>query len=468
MKTILAQTRSFLHLLRAAFLGTEKTFTTGGINRAIVLLSVPMVIELLMESLFVCTNLFFVSRMGAGAIAIVGTTETVVSFVYSVSIGLSIAASVMISRRVGEKKLKTAGLTAMQIIYVGLVTALLLSTVLFIFNRETLALVGISRELLKEGDLFSRLMFGSIFFLIMRITMNGIFRGSGDAATAMRTLWLSNTINILLCPLLIFGWGPVPAFGLVGVALAAVVARVAGMLYQVIFLAQGRSILVIGKAQLMIVPGIIRKIVKLAFAGTIQYMIPSSSWLLMIRIISHFGSDALAGYVIAQRIGSVVTMPAWGIGNAAGILTGQNIGANQVARAEASVWKAGLINTCFLGVIAVVWQFYAVPVVALFTNVPAVSVNAVTYLHYISIAYVLLGYTMVISRALNAAGEVTVVSLLYVLMFYLTQIPLSYLLGIRMDMGPDGIFLAILISEIVLASACIIVFRKGKWKLRKL
>ncbi|MET3877968.1 MATE family efflux transporter [Chitinophaga sp. OAE865] len=468
MKTILAQTRSFLHLLRTAFLGKEKTFTTGGINRAIVLLSVPMVMELLMESLFVCTNLFFVSRMGAGAVAIVGTAETVVSFVYSVSIGLSIAASAMVSRRVGEKQFETAGLTAMQIIYVGLVMSFLLSTVLFVFNREVLSLAGIPTAMLQEADVFSRLMFGSVFFLIMRITMNGVFRGAGDAATAMRTLWLSNTINILLCPLLIFGWGPVPALGLAGVALAAVIARVVGVLYQVVFLAQRRSVLVIGKAQLVPSPEIIRKVVKLAFAGTLQYMIPSSSWLLMIRIISHFGSDALAGYVIAQRIGSVVTMPAWGIGNAAGILTGQNIGANQVARAEASVWKAGLINTCFLGIIAVVWQFYAVPVVGLFTSVPAVSGNAVTYLHYISVAYVLLGYTMVISRALNAAGEVTVVSLLYILMFYLTQIPLSYLLGIRMAMGPDGIFLAILVSEIVLASACIIVFRKGRWKYRKL
>jgi putative MATE family efflux protein len=468
MKTILAQTRSFLQLFRMAFLGTEKTFTTGSINRAIILLSVPMVIELLMESLFVCTNLFFVSRMGAGAIAIVGTTETVVSFVYSVSIGLSIAAAAMISRRVGEKKLKTAGLTAMQIIYVGLAVSLLLSIVLFVFNREVLQLVGVSSQLLQGGHLFSRIMFGSIFFLIMRITMNGIFRGSGDAAMAMRTLWLSNTVNILLCPLLIFGWGPIPAFGLLGVALAAAAARIAGSGYQVIYLLQGKSILIIGKAQLMIVPGIIKKTVKLAFAGTIQYMIPSSSWLLMIRIISHFGSDALAGYVIAQRIGSVVTMPAWGIGNAAGILTGQNIGASQVERAEVSVWRAGLINTCFLGGIAIVWQFYAVPVVALFTDVPAVANNAVMYLHYISIAYILLGYTMVISRALNAAGEVTVVSLLYILMFYCTQIPLSYLLGITLDMGPRGIFLAILIAEIVLASACIIVFRRGKWKLRKL
>ncbi|MFY0255208.1 MATE family efflux transporter [Chitinophaga sp. 30R24] len=467
MRTILAQTRSFFTLFRAAVLGTEKQFTTGGINRAIILLSVPMVMELFMESLFVCTNLFFVSRLGAGAVAMVGTVETVVSFVYSVSIGLSIAASTTIARRIGEGKPKTAGLTAMQVIYTGLVVSLLISLVLCCFNQEILRLVGISETLIQMDHLFSRLMFGSIFFLIMRIAVNGIFRGAGDAAMAMRTLWLSNTVNIVLCPLFIFGWGRVPAMGLMGIGLAAVVARVVGVLYQAVYLLRGKSVMCISRKQLLIVPGIIRKIIQLAFGGMLQYMIPSSSWLLMIRIVSHFGGDALAGYVIAQRISSVLTMPAWGIGNAAGILTGQNMGADQPERAEQSVWKAGVINTCFLLLVAVGWQFFADPAVSFFTNVPAVAGNAVTYLHYISIAYILLGYTMVISRALNAAGEVTKVTLLYILMFYITQLPLAYLLGIFLDMGPHGIFTAILLSEIVLAASCIIVFRKGKWKLKK-
>lgn len=454
----------FFHLLKLAISGTEKKFTTGGINRAIVLLAVPMVLELVMESLFVCANLFFISQLGPDAISIAGTTESVITFAFSVAIGLSVAASTTIARRVGEKKFFKAGVTAVQVIGTGVTVSLLIAIVTSIFYRPILHWVGMPVALIDEGALFAQLMFGSSFFLILRISVNGIFRGAGDAAMAMRTLWLSNALNILLCPLLIFGWGPFPALGLLGAGWATAIARIAGVLYQAWYLARGRTIFRITARHLMLAPSILKRIGKLASGATLQYMIPASSWVLMIKIVSQFGSHALAGYIIAQRVASVATMPAWGIGNAAGVLTGQNLGAGQSDRAEQSVWKAGYINTGFLCLVAVCWFFFADPVVRLFSSVPEVVDYSILYLHFISLAYILLGFTMVISRSLNAAGDVRGVMLLYILMFYITQLPLAWLLGVFLNWGPQGIFVAILTSEIVLAVACIIVFKRGRWK----
>lgn len=464
IKAALAYSISLIDLLKLAISGKEKKFTTGSINRAIVLLAVPMVLELVMESLFVCANLFFVSRLGANAISIAGTTESVITFSYSVAIGLSVSASSIISRRIGEKKPKTAGLTAMQVIYTGLAVSLIISLTSLIFYRQILQWMGLTTTLINEGSIFCQLMFGSALFLLLRIAVNGIFRGSGDAALAMRTLWLSNGINIVLCPILIFGLGPVPALGLTGAALATVIARIAGVAYQAWYLLRGKTIITIGRAQLLFVPAIIGKIMKQAAGGTLQYMIPASSWMFMIKIVSHFGGNALAGYIIAQRVASVATMPAWGIGNAAGVLTGQNLGAKQPDRAVQTVWKAGSVNMCFLVLVAIFWFFAAKPIVGLFSDVPEVISYSIMYIQFISMAYILLGYTMVISRSLNAAGDIKQVSLLYILMFYITQLPLAWLLGIVLNWGPKGIFIAILVSELVLAIACIAVFKNGKWK----
>lgn len=464
MKTAILKTRSLFNLLRRALLGRENNFTTGSINRSIILLSVPMVAELLMESLFVCSNLFFVSRLGANAISIAGAITTFITLCYSVSIGLGIAASALVSRRVGERKFKAAGLTAMQVIYVTAPLAVLISVLCFIWADAIMEAMGFSTLMIHQGAAYAKVMFASSGFLILRMVVNGIFRGAGDASTAMRILWLSNALNIALCPLFIFGWGPVPAYGLLGVGIATLIARVVGVVYQAWYLIWGKTVLKIGKAQLFFNLNIFKKVLTLAFGGTVQFMIPASSWVFMIKIMSHFGENALAGYILAQRVASIATMPAWGIGNAAGILTGQNLGAKQPERAEKSVWRAGTWNMGFLLIIAFCWIFLAEPVVRIFSDVPEVINHSTMYIHFISLAYVLLGYTMVISRALNAAGEVKVVTWLYILMFYVTQIPLAYLLGITLDLGSNGVFAAILISEIVLATACMLVFHKGKWK----
>ncbi|MCV9933579.1 MATE family efflux transporter [Flavobacterium sp. LS1R47] len=467
MRTTLYKTRSFFNLLKRSLSGSESNFTSGSINKTIILLSVPMVAELLMESLFVCSNLFFVSRLGTSAISIAGATTTFITFCYSVSIGLGIAASALISRRIGEKKFKAAGLTAMQVIYITTPIATLISIVCTIWSDEIMSAMGLSAAMVTEGASYGIVMFASSGFLIQRIVINGIFRGAGDASPAMRILWLSNALNIILCPIFIYGWGPIPAYGLLGVGLATLIARVIGVVYQAWYLIKGKTVMKIGRAQLVLQYDILKRVLKLAFSGTVQFIIPASSWVFMIKIMSHFGENALAGYILAQRVTSIATMPAWGLGNAAGILTGQNLGAKQPDRAEKSVWRAGTLNMGFLIIIGISWIFLADPVVKIFTNIPEVISHSTTYIHLISMAYILLGYTMVISRALNAAGDVKVVTWLYILMFYVVQIPLAYALGVAFDLGSNGVFTAILISEIVLAVACIVIFRKGKWKTTK-
>jgi len=464
MNAVLFRARSIFNLLKHAIAGKEKDFTSGSVNRATFLLSVPAMLELAMESLFVMVDLLFVSSLGERAITIVGITNSVIIIFHSIAMGLSIAATAVISRRVGEKKPQTAGMAAMQAIYLGIGLSVLFSALAMCFNKGILHLAGASPALVTEGALFSRIMFGCIILIVMRVLLNGVFRGAGNAAMAMRTLLLSNAVNAVLCAVLIFGLGPIPALGLLGAAIATGIANLTGVSYQCWYFATQEKRIVITGKQLMLVPGVIKRLLKLAASGTVQYLVPSSSRFLMIVIVAKLGESVLAGYIVANRIIMFTVLPAWGIANAAGILTGQNLGAQQPERAEQSVWKTGAFNMFFLGVIAMVLLLAGENIVRLFTSETIVAQNAALYLRYMAIAYFFFGYTMVISRSLNAAGSVHVVTLLYVLMFYVTQLPLAYLLGIRASWGAQGIFVAILASEIVLAVACIIVFRKGSWK----
>ncbi|MFV0248361.1 MAG: MATE family efflux transporter [Tenacibaculum sp.] len=451
-------------LIKNAFLGKEGNLLKGNINRAIVTLAIPAALEMLMESLFICSNLFFVSKLGTNAIYIVGITGTIVQFGFSIAVGLGIAATSIISRRIGEKKNREAGLATMQILYIGFIASILLSLIGVVFYKQILLLVGLPKELLLEAKWFTKTMFISVIFLILRVSANGILRGAGNAAIAMRTIFISNTINIILSPILIFGWGLIPEFGLLGLAIATLIARILGLLYQCWHLIKGKTIITIGKSELKFSIDIIKKIFKIGMNGTLQYLVPASSWILMAKIISYLGADVFAGYIIAQRITYIATMPAWGVGNAAGILTGQNLGAGQFNRAEKSVWKAGFYNMCFLCFLTLLLNLNAEAIVSFFSEEPEVIKNGILYLNYILIAYILLGYTMVISRSLNAAGDVKSVTILYVIMFYVIQIPLAYLFGINLNYSSKGIFMAIIISELILSAMCIIVFKRGKWK----
>lgn len=466
--------RKFLHILKegavftyGAIAGKKVELTSGSINRSIFSLAIPMVMELVMESVFVSVNLLIIAKLGDKVLGLVGITDNYINFAYAIAVGLGIAAATLTARRAGEKDKEGMGRTAQYIILLALFFAVLIGGVSCFFASEIVDFLGISASTVTEGVSFSRLVFLSIGLVILRLSVNGLFRGAGDADIAMKSLWICHISNIIFAVILVFGLGFIPAFGLMGLAYATVLSRLLGVLYQAFVFATGKTSISIRVPLQLDIP-LLQKILKLAFGGLVQYIIPTSSWLIMVKIISTFGTTALAGYIIAQRIASVATMPAWGIGNAAGVLTGQNLGAGEPERAEKTVWRAGTINMTYLVIVALFWQIAAEYVVKFFTTEPEVAGYAVQYIHVVSMAYLLLGFTMVISRALNAAGNILQVTLLYLVMFYVIQLPLAYLLGVRFQWELRGIFTAIVSSEIVLAVLFLMIFKNGKWKTIKI
>ncbi|MDQ1856454.1 MATE family efflux transporter [Chryseobacterium sp. WLY505] len=466
--------RKFLHILKegavftyGAIAGKKVELTSGSINRSIFSLAIPMVMELVMESVFVSVNLLIIAKLGDKVLGLVGITDNYINFAYAIAVGLGIAAATLTARRAGEKDKEGMGRTAQYIILLALFFAVLIGGVSCFFASEIVDFLGINASTVTEGVSFSRLVFLSIGLVILRLSVNGLFRGAGDADIAMKSLWICHISNIIFAVILVFGLGFIPAFGLMGLAYATVLSRLLGVLYQAFIFATGKTSISI-RVPLQLDIQLLQKILKLAFGGLVQYIIPTSSWLIMVKIISTFGTTALAGYIIAQRIASVATMPAWGIGNAAGVLTGQNLGAGEPERAEKTVWRAGTINMTYLVLVALFWQIAAEYVVKFFTTEPEVARYAVQYIHVVSMAYLLLGFTMVISRALNAAGNILQVTLLYLVMFYVIQLPLAYLLGVRFQWELRGIFTAIVSSEIVLAVLFLMIFKNGKWKTIKI
>ncbi|MCD9615730.1 MATE family efflux transporter [Chryseobacterium gleum] len=466
--------RKFLHILKegavftyGAIAGKKVELTSGSINRSIFSLAIPMVMELVMESVFVSVNLLIIAKLGDKVLGLVGITDNYINFAYAIAVGLGIAAATLTARRAGEKDKEGMGRTAQYIILLALFFAVLIGGASCFFASEIVDFLGINASTVTEGVSFSRLVFLSIGLVILRLSVNGLFRGAGDADIAMKSLWICHISNIIFAVILVFGLGFIPAFGLMGLAYATVLSRLLGVLYQAFVFATGKTSISIRVPLQLDIP-LLQKILKLAFGGLVQYIIPTSSWLIMVKIISTFGTTALAGYIIAQRIASVATMPAWGIGNAAGVLTGQNLGAGEPERAEKTVWRAGTINMTYLVLVALFWQIAAEYVVKFFTTEPEVARYAVQYIHVVSMAYLLLGFTMVISRALNAAGNIMQVTLLYLVMFYVIQLPLAYLLGVRFQWELRGIFTAIVSSEIVLAVLFLMIFKNGKWKTIKI
>lgn len=466
--------RKFLHILKegavftyGAIAGKKVELTSGSINRSIFSLAIPMVMELVMESVFVSVNLLIIAKLGDKVLGLVGITDNYINFAYAIAVGLGIAAATLTARRAGEKDKEGMGRTAQYIILLALFFAVLIGGVSCFFASEIVDFLGINASTVTDGISFSRLVFLSIGLVILRLSVNGLFRGAGDADIAMKSLWICHISNIIFAVILVFGLGFIPAFGLMGLAYATVLSRLLGVLYQAFVLMSGKTSISIRVPFQLDIP-LLQKILKLAFGGLVQYIIPTSSWLIMVKIISTFGTTALAGYIIAQRIASVATMPAWGIGNAAGVLTGQNLGAGEPERAEKTVWRAGTINMTYLVLVALFWQIAAEYVVKFFTTEPEVARYAVQYIHVVSMAYLLLGFTMVISRALNAAGNILQVTLLYLVMFYVIQLPLAYLLGVRFQWELRGIFTAIVSSEIVLAVLFLMIFKNGKWKTIKI
>jgi putative MATE family efflux protein len=462
---MLQRIRKYIHFLQYAIKGTTEDLTNIKISRAIILLSVPMVLEMVMESLFAVVDVFFVAQVSTNAVAVVGLTESVITIVYSLGIGLSMAATAMIARRIGEKKPKEASFTAVQCIIVTVIVSSILSVAGFIYGEDILRLMGGAEDLIAEGKWFTKILFASNGTIMLLFLINGIFRGAGNAAIAMRALWISNILNMILDPIFIFGWGPIPAMGVTGAAIATTIGRSVGVLYQLYHLLKGSGVISISFSQFKPDFPIIKRIIKIASGGVGQFLIESASWIFLVRIISNFGSEVLAGYTIALRIIIFTILPSFGISNAAATLVGQNLGAGLPDRAEKSVWLAARYNVAFLFTVSLIFYIFSNEIVGIFTDIETVKNEAIKAVRYICFGYIFFAYGMVLSHAFNGAGDTKTPTIINFVCFWIFQIPLAYYMANGLGLGSDGVYLGIVFAFTLLAVISIIWFKRGRWKL---
>jgi putative MATE family efflux protein len=466
--TVSTRISSFFRLLRQALKGDEQQdYTILSIDKAIFLLSVPMVLEMSMESLFAVADAFWVSRLHDNdALATIGLTESVLTLVYSMAMGLSMGATAMIARRVGEKDFDAAKVAAVQALMIGIAISVLISVLGIFYSEDILRLMGASENLIAKNAGYTHWMLSGNITIFMLFLINGVFRGAGDATLAMRSLILSNILNICLGPVFIFGIGPIPGYGVEGAAIATTIGRGTGVLYQLYHLFYGRGLIKISVGNFKLKWEIVGRLITVSAGGTGQFLIASASWIFLVRILSSIGSDAVAGYTIAIRLIIFTILPAWGMANAAATLVGQNLGAGHPDRAEKSVWRAAFLNMVFLGTVTVVFLLFSDTFLSLFTNDPEVLRNGIECLRIVCLGYIFYAYGMVISQAFNGAGDTRTPTLINFFGFWLFQIPLAYVLAIVLEIGSPGVYAAISIAESAIAIAGILIFRRGKWKLQ--
>ncbi len=452
--------------IRAAVRGVKQDYTSLPIRRAILLLAVPMVLEMAMQSLFAIVDVYFVGRLGSNPVAILGLADSLLAIVMSVAMGLSMGTAAMVARRVGERKPGRAAVAAVQAIILGFAVAMVIGALGILFPTDALRLMGASPELASEGARFTAILIGGNATVMLLFLNNSIFRGAGDPALAMRTLWLANGINILLDPILIFGLGPIPAMGLEGAAIATTVGRALGVAYQLRLLTGGACRVRLEPDHWRIQVSAMLRLARVSGVGILQYLVGTASFLGLVRILATFGDAALAGYTVAVRIIIFVLLPAWGVGNAAATLVGQNLGAGNPERAEKSVWITAFFNMVFLGLVGVIFVIFAKPLVGLFTNVPEVANLAAVCLRTVSYSYVFWGYGMIMVLAFNGAGDTTTPTWINFFVYWVFQIPLAYALAHPLGFGPRGVFVAIAICQGVLAVVGVLAFRRGTWKQR--
>lgn len=448
--------------------GEERSYTTGSIDKAIVLLSIPMVLEMVMESLFALVDAYFVAQISAGAVATVGLTETIVTLVYAVGIGISTAPVAMISRYIGEGDQAAASRAAKQAIYLSIVVSVVIGVAGWIMAEDILRMMGGSEELVAAGAGYPRIVFGSNIVIMLLFLLNGIFRGAGDANYAMRALWIANGINIVLDPIFIFGLGPIPAMGVEGAAIATTIGRGTGVAYQLYILTSGRSKINLRLGDWRPDWGVIKKLSNIAFTGATQYVIASASWIFLMRINAGFGDDAVAGYTIAIRLIIFTLLPAWGLSNATATLVGQNLGAHQPERAEQSVWRAARFTLYYMLVMTALYLLLAPFMISVFSQEAPVVEAGVTALYIFAIGYSFYGYGMVCVQAFNGAGDTRTPTYINLLCFWVMEIPLGYLLGAHLGWGVAGVTTAVVLSESAMALLAIVLFRRGRWKLIEL
>lgn len=458
--------KTFFNLFRQAVKGDEHAdYTSGSIDRAIFLLSVPMILEMGMEAIFAVVDAFYVSRLRDNdALATIGLTESVLTLVYSVAMGLSMGATAMVARRIGEKDIPSARIAALHVLYIALTLSVVISIAGVVFAPDILRLMGGSESLIEKNVGYTKWMFGGNVVIMLLFVINGIFRGAGDATLAMRSLIISNILNIILGPIFIFGL----KMGVTGAAIATTIGRGCGVLYQVYHLFRGSGLMKISLDKLKIHWDIIVKLLRISAGGTGQFLIASASWMFLYSIVSRFGSGAMAGYTLAVRVIIFTILPAWGMANAAATLVGQNLGAGHPDRAEKSVWRAAFLNMIFLALVAVIFLTLSKPILGIFSDDPVVLENGARCLQIISLGYIFYAYGMVVGQSFNGAGDTITPTLINLFGFWALQIPLAYGLAVVLEIGSPGVYIAVSVAESMIAVVGILIFRRGKWKTMKI
>jgi putative MATE family efflux protein len=457
-----------LSAVREAIRGSQTDYTKGSIGRSVLLLSIPMVLEMLMESVFAVVDVFFVAKLGADAVATVGLTESMLTIIFTMALGLSIGATAMVARRIGEQDAEGAALAAVQVIALGIIIALVLGVVGVVLAPRLLGLMGATQGVIAQGSNYTRVLLGGNLSVMMLFLINAVFRGAGDAAIAMRVLWLANLINIILCPCFIFGLGPFPELGVTGAAVATTIGRGTGALFAFSRLLRPGGRIRLTRRHLRFEPAIMASLVRLSSSATLQVFIGMASWIGLVRILSGFGSNALAGYTIGMRVILFALLPSWGMSNAAATMVGQALGARKPERAERAVWKAGFYNMCFLGAVGLLFVLFAGPIVSLFTSDPAVLPYGIDCLRIVACGFLFYAYGMVVTQSFNGAGDTFTPTLINLFIFWLWEIPLAYALAIPFGFGPRGAFLAITIAFSTFAVVSVLIFRRGRWKMKAL
>ena len=457
------EAESWLTIVRDSLSGKAHDFTSGSIRKAVVLLAIPMMLEMAMESLFAITDIYWVSSLGKEATAAVGLTESVLTLIYAVAVGLSMALTATVARRIGEKNPRGASAAATQGLYLGAAVAVLTGLPAFYFGSDILALMGAEPAVVEEGADYTAILLGTNIVIIFLFLNNAVFRGAGDAALAMRALWIGNGINILLDPCLIYGWGPFPEMGLTGAAVATVIGRGTAVLYQFWAFYRQKSIIRFTRASWTFDYKAIVKMIRISLGGILQMLIATTSWIALMRIMAPFGSAALAGYTIAIRVIIFTILPSWGLSNAVATLVGQNLGARTPDRAVASVRVAGLFNMIFLTLVMFAFLLFARPIVAFFIDDPDVIEMGVLTLRLISIAYPFYAWGMILVQAFNGAGDTMTPTWINVFCFWLFQIPAAWLLARSLE-SPTGILWAIVAADVSMTVVGGILFMRGKWK----
>ena len=467
MPSSMAEDNSFFSVVREAFVGTGRDFTKGSIPAALIILAIPMILEMSMESLFAIVDTFFVSKLGAESIAVVGLTESVLALIYAVAVGLSIGATATVARRVGEKDLDGAARTATHVVYLGVIVSLVMAAVGVFFAPDILRVLGAEPHVVEMGIQFMRIMMGTNIVIVFLFLLNGIFRGAGDAAIAFRVLVIANGLNILFCPLFIFGVGPFPELGVTGAAVATVCGRGVGVLFAAWALFGRRNgRLEVRRDHWTFDPKLLWGLITLSVNAVLQFLIATASWSGLVMIVAGFGSVAIAGYQIGLRVIIFVILPAVGLANAAATLVGQNLGAGQPERAERSVWMAGAINAGLLGFAGIFFVLFSDLVVSIFTTDPQVAGYGRDCLRIVGYGYAFYGLGMVMESSFNGAGDTWTPTYLNFFIFWLFEIPLAYVLAYWYGLGPEGVFWAITLAFSLLAVTAALLFKRGKWKLK--